>query len=345
MRSSTTLSLSLLSLAPLCSSAQLPLLAPFTNPIASTGSDFTHTHTQFDDDDDSDTPLPLVIWHGLGDTFNSEGIQQVGALAEEINPGTYVYNVALGADGNADRTATFFGNVTQQLQSVCDALAQHPILSTAPAIDAIGFSQGGQFLRAYVERCNSPPVRSLVTFGSQHNGIVEFKACGATDFLCKGAMALLKFNTWSGFVQNRLVPAQYYRDPMQLDKYIESSNFLADINNERILKTPDYARNIAKLSNFVMYMWEDDTTVVPKETAWFDEVNGTEVIPLRARELYREDWIGLRALDRKGGLRFRSIPGDHMQLTESVLNETMVDYFGPWKRSFAADEGFKSDEL
>lgn len=301
------------------------------------------------DDASDDHPIPLVIWHGLGDSYDGEGIKQVGELAEEINPGTFVYTVKVGTDPNTDRSATFFGNVTTQLEQVCEALATHPILSTAPAIDAIGFSQGGQFLRGYVERCNSPPVRSLVTYGSQHNGIVEFKACGDSDLLCKGAMALLRFNTWSGFVQNRLVPAQYYRDPepAQYEKYLESSNFLADINNERELKNARYKKNLASLANFVMVMFEDDTTVIPKETAWFEEVNGTESLPLRARAIYKEDWIGLRELDRKGALRFRQVPGEHMQLSQKSLNKTIQEFFGPYKKHFEAEAkpGFLTEEL
>ncbi|KAL6851088.1 hypothetical protein ACO1O0_008216 [Amphichorda felina] len=287
-------------------------------------------------DDIDDTPLPLVIWHGLGDSFNSEGIQRVGALAEAINPGTFVYTVSLADDANGDRSATFFGNVTAQLDSVCAALAAHPILSTAPAIDALGFSQGGQFLRGYVERCNSPPVRSLVTYGSQHNGIVEFRACGASDWLCRGAMALLRYNTFSAFVQSRLVPAQYYRDPAgDYGAYLEGSNFLADINNEREgARNATYADNVASLSNLVMYMFEDDTTVVPRETSWFAEVNGTDRTPLRERRMYKEDWLGLRRLDAKGGLRFRSVTGEHMQIPDEALNETMTDFFGPFEREF-----------
>lgn len=299
--------------------------------------------------DDVDTPLPLVIWHGLGDTFNGDGIKRVGELAEEINPGTFVYSIALGNDASTDRSATFFGNVTEQIDAVCQLLAAHPILSTAPAVDAIGFSQGGQFLRGYIERCNFPPVRSLVTFGSQHNGIVKFKACGDSDWVCKAAMALLRFNTWSSFVQARLVPAQYYRDPEDYDQYLEHSNFLADINNERILKNVTYKENLASLTNFVMYLFEDDTTVVPKETSWFEEVNGTETIPLRARKLYTEDWIGLRDLDRKGGLKFRSITGEHMNISEQTINETISDFFGPYKRHFDLEEqprlGFETGEL
>ncbi|KAJ6444991.1 palmitoyl protein thioesterase [Purpureocillium lavendulum] len=321
-------------------------LAATVSPRSSTSTS-TSRSSGGNDGGDDDTPLPVLIWHGLGDSFNGEGIQRVADLADAVHPGTLVFSISLaGDDSSGDRSASFFGNVTQQLDTVCGLLAAHPILSTAPAVDAIGFSQGGQFLRGYVERCNAPPVRSLVTFGSQHNGIVEFKACGTTDWLCKGAMALLRFNTWSSFVQNRLVPAQYYRDPSSAesyDTYLDASNFLADINNERLLKNETYKKNIASLENLVLYMFEDDTTVIPRRTAWFDEVNGTDVTPLRERQLYKEDWLGLRELDSRGGIKFRSITGDHMQIPDQVLNDTMAEFFGPARSK--ATGLFEPDEL
>ncbi|KAH9908550.1 palmitoyl-protein thioesterase [Xylariomycetidae sp. FL2044] len=296
-------------------------------------------------DDEDDTPLPVVIWHGLGDSYSAEGLQSVGALIESAHPGTFVYFARLDESGSADRTATFYGNVTSQLEQVCADLAAHPILSTAPAVDAIGFSQGGQFLRGYAERCNAPPLRSLLTFGSQHNGIVDYRACGPADLLCRGAMALLHGNTWSAWVQGHLVPAQYFRDPADLAPYLESSNFLADINNEREGKNAAYAENLAALENLVLYMFENDTTVIPKETAWFEEVDGEGSTPLRARKIYTEDWIGLRALDRKGGLKFETMPGDHMQLSDEVLVDAFKKYFGPYGKKFSRDEGVGSEEL
>lgn len=286
------------------------------------------------DDDDDDTPLPLVIWHGLGDNYAADGLAEIAQLAEETHPGTLTYIIRIDDDASADRTATFFGNLTLQIDKVCADLAAHPILSTAPAVDALGFSQGGQFLRGYIERCNFPPVRSLVTFGSQHNGISEFQNCGATDWLCKGAQGLLRSNTWSTFVQSRLVPAQYFRDPEQLDSYLEFSNFLADINNERELKNQTYKKNLETLERFVMYMFEDDTTVVPKESAWFAEVNGTDVTLLKDRELYKEDWIGMKKLDEKGALIFETTEGGHMSLSDKLLKSVFKENYGPYGRKF-----------
>lgn len=290
--------------------------------------------------DDDTTPLPLVIWHGLGDNYAADGIKSVGEAAQEVQPGIFVYNIRLDDDASNDRSASFFGNLTVQIAKVCEDLATHPILSTAPAIDALGFSQGGQFLRGYIERCNNPPVRSLVTFGSQHNGIAEFQKCKNTDWLCKGAQAILRGNTWSNYVQSHLVPAQYYRNPNDLEKYLEYSNFLADINNERSVKNETYKENIQKLENFVMYLFEEDTTVIPKETSWFAEVNGTKVTNLRDRTIFTEDWLGLKELDKKGALKFEKTKGDHMTLTPKLLKDVFSKYLGPQSKSFRDDMSY-----
>lgn len=280
----------------------------------------------------ADTPLPLVIWHGLGDDFGRDGLKQVAQLAETTNPGTYTHLIRLANDPSGDRDATFLGNVTAQVEQVCEQLSSEPILSTAPAINALGFSQGGQFLRAYVERCNNPPVNNLVTYGSQHNGISKFQPCETTgDWVCRATEALLRFGTWSNFAQSRVVPAQYFRDPEEIDSYLENSNFLADINNERDEKNEGYKKNLMQLNRFVMVMFDTDDVVVPKESAFFAEVNLTnsEVTELRDRKIYQEDWLGLKDLDEKGRLDFLTVPGHHMQLQDANLRDVFTKYFGP----------------
>ncbi|KAI9739137.1 MAG: hypothetical protein M1834_007350 [Cirrosporium novae-zelandiae] len=283
------------------------------------------------------SPLPLIIWHGLGDNYANPGLISVAELANATNPNTPIHIVSLADSPSSDRSASFFGNVTLQIQSVCDTLSTDPIISRYPAINALGFSQGGQFLRAYVERCNNPPVANLITYGSQHNGIMEFQKCDSGDWVCRGARSLLRGNTWSNFVQSRLVPAQYFRDPKELESYLEHSNFLADINNEREEKNAKYAENLKKLKNFVMVVFKDDRTVVPKESGWFGERNSTsndddnedyEWTQLRNRTIYKEDWLGLRWLDERGRLAFDEVEGGHMDISDKDLKYYFKKYFG-----------------
>jgi len=295
-------------------------------------------HTVEASEGTSGPPLPVVIWHGLGDSAAAQGLKDVADLINEVNPGTYVHIISLVGGHNGpqdDRQASFFGNVTQQIDFVCEQLAQDDILSTAPAIDAIGFSQGGQFLRGYVERCGgvAPSVRSLITFGAQHNGIAEFQKCASpTDWVCQGANALLKSSTvWSDFIQNRLVPAQYYRDINDYENYLEHSNFLADVNNERKNKNATYAENLSALEKFVMVIFSEDKTVIPKESGWFAEFSpkGKKLVELRDRAIYKEDWIGLKKLDQKNGLVFEEIEGEHMRLKDTDLRRLFGKYLGP----------------
>ncbi|KAI9686318.1 MAG: hypothetical protein M1820_010642, partial [Bogoriella megaspora] len=298
----------------------------------------------------SPPPLPLILWHGLGDNYAADGIQDVLDLAENINPGTFTYAIRLGDDASSDRTASFIGNTTTQIADVCDAISSHPVLGRAPAIDALGFSQGGLLLRSLIQRCGDRiKVRSLVTFGSPHSGISAFKNCAPTDWLCQAAFGLLRGNSWSDFVQSRLVPAQYYRTLNEstgepTEEYLEFSNLLADVNNEHEVKNETYRKHLAALEKFVMYRFEEEDAVLPAESTWFADVwqqpppdddgekEGKRIVtPLRDRDLYTEDWLGLKELDERNALEFRKTPGKHMQISDKDLTQVFKKDFGPPK--------------
>ena len=187
----------------------------------------------------SPSPIPLLIWHGLGDRYDADGIKSVADIARDVHPGTYIHSIHISDDGATDQRSTFFGNISAQIDSLCTVLSADPLLtSKTTRVDALGFSQGGQFLRGLAERCPGIRIRSLVTYGSQHNGIAKFQECGQWDLLCKGAIGAIRGNAWSTFVQGNIVPAQYYREVNETtglgsEEYLAASHFLADINNER----------------------------------------------------------------------------------------------------------------
>ena len=291
-----------------------------------------------------------MIWHGLGDAYDSEGIKSVGELYEKIYPKSPVYIVHLGENGGDDRHASFFGNLTEQVAQVCDEMRADKVLSRAPGANALGFSQGGVFLRGLIERCDSLKVRNLVTFGSPHSGITEFAKCGDDDWWCKIWSGTLKSNTWSSFAQSTLVPAQYYRTSEDLDNFLEHSNFLADINNERKQKADVYKARIAALERFVMIKFQEEDVIQPPESSWFADKNTTSglLTRLKERDLYKEDWLGLRRLDEAGGIIFRTTPGKHMQIQDGALEDAFRRYFAPatssWTTADWLEDGVASVE-
>jgi palmitoyl-protein thioesterase len=133
--------LSLLPFLALCASAS-PLHAPFRRAFH-----------------------PVVLWHGLGDSAYSEGMLSLAASLRDAFPGIFVHLVHLADDLAADQRAGFFGDTTQQVNAACEQLKQ--VKELQGGFDAVGFSQGGQLLRAVVQRCEGVQVRNLVTFGSQ----------------------------------------------------------------------------------------------------------------------------------------------------------------------------------
>jgi Palmitoyl protein thioesterase len=71
------------------------------------------------------------------------------------------------------------------------------------------------------------------------------------------------------------------QDPYKLEEYRQHCTFLPDINNEGRIKRKSYARNLATLERLVLFRFSEDNTVVPRDSAWFSEYNGTYLIAMR----------------------------------------------------------------
>lgn len=287
---------------------------------------------------------PLVVWHGLGDSHSSPGMLDFSSMIRDIYPGIFIHSIFIEQDQDKDRRAGFFGNVDHQVGLVAEQLAAIPELEGG--FDAIGFSQGGQFLRGFAERYNHPPIRNLITFGSQHMGISDIPLCHPRDLVCQAARRITKSAVYGHWAQSNLVQAQYFRDPTKYEAYLATNNYLVSINNEvAFSRNHTYAQNLASLNKLVLVLFSQDTTVVPKESAWFGserpgqgDVLGldanpqgvlveekSKIIPMRLQHLYLEDWIGLRELDERNGVVFEVCEGKHMQLGGCWRN--LVDQF------------------
>ena len=133
---------------------------------------------------------------------------------------------------------------------------------------------------------------------------------------------LVKFS----IVEKLVAPADYYRTWWNLEKYFETSIFLPHLQNEDpATYSQEQKDRILSLTNFGMFMWTEDRTIIPRESSWFASWDSyRRLVMLRDSIDYKDDYIGLRTLDEAGKLFFYSGPGDHMHLTDSMINDQLV---------------------
>jgi len=276
----------------------------------------------------ADEYLPVVLWHGMGDTCCYPfSMGRIKDLIEEQLPGIYVYSVMVGDSIQEDKRAGFFGNVNDQIEQIYEKFNNDSQL--LGGFNAIGFSQGGQFLRGYVEHYNSPPVRNLISMGGQHQGVFGFPSCDPTKIpFCETIREFLDI-AYAPHVQNVSVQAQYWQDPTRQELYTNNSIFLADINNQKEEKNELYKQNLEALKTFVLVLFENDTVVIPRESEWFGFYTpgqDQEITDLQDSQIYQEDWIGLKTLDENGQLVFLGTEGDHLEFTDEWFIENIIPY-------------------
>lgn len=278
---------------------------------------------------DGATPTPIVIWHGMGDNCCAPwSMGYIKNFMEKHIPGVYVHSLEIGSSVVQDTENGFFKDVNEQIELVCEKIKNDSQLKRG--YHAIGFSQGGQFLRGVAQRCPQGMI-NLVTVGGQHQGVYGLPSClGENHVVCDYVRRLLNYGAYVSWIQNFLVQAQYWHDPLDEETYRAKSKFIAEINNEREPRKRSYKDNLTRLNKFVMVKFEGDTVVDPKASEWFEffAPGQAEVIqPLNETRLYQEDWIGLKELDRQGKLVFLSTPGNHLQIGEKFLLKEIIRPF------------------
>jgi len=243
-------------------------------------------------------------------------------------PGIHVNSLMIGDGIVQDMENGFFLNINKQIDLACHRVNEDPLLKDG--YNAIGFSQGGLFLRGLAERCPSPPILNLVSVGGPQQGVYGLPKClGENHRLCDYVRRLLNYGAYVGWVQRALVQAQYWHDPLAENEYEKKSLFLADINNQGEVKNASYKENLTKLQKLVLVKFTRDSIVDPKGSewfSWFEPDSGSELLPMNKTKLYQEDWIGLKALNEAGKLHMLAVDGDHLQLSEKDFVTIIDDY-------------------
>jgi palmitoyl-protein thioesterase len=273
---------------------------------------------------------PIVMWHGMGDSCcNPFSMGSVKRYLESKLPGVYVLSLMIGNNVIQDTENGFVMQVPDQIDLACSIVKNDSRL--ANGFHAVGFSQGGLFIRGLVQECGDQiPVRSLVSIGGPQQGVYGVPHClGEDHTLCDYMRRLLNYGAYTSWVQDILVQAQYWHDPLAEEEYSNKSIFLAKYNNQGPDKNAAYKENLMKVEKFLLVKFSKDTMVDPKGSewfSWFSPTDSSKIVPYNETALYTEDWIGLKTLDEGKRLHFMAVDGNHLQLDNKSLDYIIDNY-------------------
>ena len=166
----------------------------------------------------------------------------------------------------------------------------------------VGFSQGGLLARCVVEEGLVPQVSHLITIATPNMG-VYFRWCP----MC-------------------VIP-RYGVDPHNFTHYIDTSTFLAPLNNQGP-KARSYRKTRMTELKMLGAVWSTlDAIVVPPQSAaysYYDNSYPPVLIPLRDSQWYRKDSLGIKELNCRKALKIVSVKCPHASIAQKECMELPV---------------------
>lgn len=263
-------------------------------------------------------PYHAVIFvHGI--VADASKFTEMDGWVKKLFPGIYTYRAEIG-DGSHD---SLFSSMEHQLELLHRELSTLPRGQVGDGVVVIAHSQGTLLSRAFIERFNDPPVRAFISLAGIHGGLY------GTNFVnIPWVDSLVSQAAYTDYVQNTISFASFWKDPFHLEKYLERSTFLADINNERAVRNDTYRMHLASLERLVLTFGDLDEAVMPHESGHFEFYSPgemTKVVPLEESQQYKEDWLGLRTLTESGRVSRFERPYHHNDWTTGDKGRAFFD--------------------
>lgn len=242
---------------------------------------------------------PIMRWiHGIGSNCLLEN--------ETFKPHFASYNASC-----IETTMGFLTSFPDQIKLACKSL-QSEKETLKSGFTLIGISQGGLIARAVLQKCEiGKYIKRLITIGGPHNGVAVIPNLGPNNF----ANIIIQACFYE-LVMNRVGPCGYINSLKYEKEFLESSSVLKDINNLGEVNQ-GYKDRIRGLELFMAIGFESDTMIQPRNTAVFGFYKSAEYRETHEMEderVFKEDLLGLKALEAEGRLFRCVVPGGHLQI-------------------------------
>jgi palmitoyl-protein thioesterase len=267
------------------------------------------------------TTYPIAILHGIGDSCKFDGLTHLTHyLKNKLNVEVECIEI-----GNGFITS-WFRNFTKQADEACNKIKSDRRFQKK--FNIFGISQGALIGRYIIQKCKMPgKVANYLSIDSPQMGIGVLPkiVCG---FICDWINSLFYKVVYSDYSQANLGAAAFFKNPFDYESYLLYSSFLADLNNEREIKNPDYKKRFMKLEKAMFVKNANDTVIIPKESSWFEFFDrDMNLVKLVDSDFYVNDYIGLRYLNEANRVQFVEWQGDHVSFTFDDVDNYLIAFF------------------
>ncbi|XP_029052176.2 lysosomal thioesterase PPT2 homolog isoform X1 [Osmia bicornis bicornis] len=262
----------------------------------------------------------VVVIHGV--LTGSDSMELISNRIQEMHPGTQVYNTPRYAGWSS--LEPMWRQVEEIGVDVLSIGAAFP-----EGIHLVGYSQGGLLARAILQRFPKHNVRNFISLSSPQAGQygTRFLHLFFPDLVCETAYELF----YSKIGQHTSV-GNYWNDPHHQKLYYKYSKFLPYLNNEINMtrKSTDFKEGLTKLKRMVLVGGPEDGVITPWQSSHFAYYDANEtVVEMRDRDIYKDDLIGLKTLDKSDRLTLITVPNvPHYEWHRNV--SIVDDYLLPY---------------
>ncbi|XP_055386919.1 lysosomal thioesterase PPT2 homolog [Condylostylus longicornis] len=235
---------------------------------------------------------PVILFHGI--LSGSENMVLLEETIKLFHPGTKVYNCGKFPYWNSLESS--WRQVRELKKYLEEINALHH-----EGVHFIGYSQGGLLGRAAIQSYPQHNIKNFISLSSPQAGQYgdSFLRLIFPNLVAKEAFELF----YSRIGQHTSIGG-YWNDPFNQELYFKFSKFLPYINNEIFsLNSTNFKNGISKLNKMILIGGPNDGVITPWESSHFGFYNKSlSVVPLYERDIYINDEIGLKTLDKAGKL-------------------------------------------
>jgi len=271
------------------------------------------------------TGVPIAVFHRLGDLCLDPGMKH---FAKELGNGTNSYSKCIESGAV---TSSFLHTFTRQSEQACEKVKADP--NFQGDFYVVGLSQGSLIARYIAEKCDvAGSVKKVLSIGGPNMGVDSVPGCMSDEGISGKVNNIARKFVYMNIVQNHIGPADYFRDTHHYNRYLRKSSYLADLNNEGAEKDASIYDRFSSMDGAMFVMFTQDTTVIPKESEWFysnewnKDTKSYDMTHRTDTDFYKEDYIGLRALEEAGKASYVEIDGMHLQFSNDDINNTFIPF-------------------